>query len=112
MIDDKIEELKKLLLEFPEMNDSGDFDFELHKRREILNEIRTEIDVLYKNIEKDWVIPAWISVKERIVIIDGSTRNNNNIQDIDWFTCPRCGFDLISDKSRYCSGCGAKIIQK
>ncbi len=112
-LDKKVEELKRLLSEFPEMKDSKEFDSELQKRRKIFNEIKTETDKLYNEVEKKWAVPAWISVKEKIVIIDGSTRNNNDkdSQFIDWYTCPRCGFGYIKKESRYCSGCGAKIVR-
>jgi len=69
-LDDKVKKLRELLGQFPEMENSNDFDNELEKRMKLYKEIRGEIEALGKGIEI-WAKTedAWGRVKDNGIIV-------------------------------------------
>lgn len=69
-LDDKVKKLRELLGQFPEMENSNDFDNEFEKRMKLYKEIRREIEALGKGIEV-WAKTedAWGRVKDNGIIV-------------------------------------------
>ena len=67
---DNVKKLRELLGQFPEMENSNDFDNELEKRMKLYKEIRGEIEALGKGIEI-WAKTedAWGRVKDNGIIV-------------------------------------------
>lgn len=67
---DKVKKLRELLGQFPEMENSNDFDNEFEKRMKLYKEIRGEIEELGKGIEI-WAKTqdSWGRVKDNGIIV-------------------------------------------
>lgn len=65
-LDSKVLKLKELFEQYPEMENTDDFDKELEKRRKLYKEIRDEVEELGNIMEYTWADNAWKNVKDKI----------------------------------------------
>lgn len=65
-LDIKASKLKELFEQYPEMENTDDFDKELEKRRKLYKEIRDEVEELGNIMEHTWADNAWKNVKDKM----------------------------------------------